>query len=144
MFCDRHLPTAQDRGLHRRHNALVSALFVGLGWALWHLPMYLVVWRQYETMAIPIVIFATLIPIGETVIMTWIHNNTRQSMLMMILCHFSITSGAILFGLSNPTAGDELRNQLVTVAVHWLVAIAIIAATGPKRLVRESPSAQET
>jgi hypothetical protein len=45
-----------------------------------------------------------------------------------------------MFGLSSAIAGDELRATLVNVILYWLVAIVIIVATGPKRLVRTSHS----
>jgi len=130
--------------LQRRYSALVSALIVGLGWALWHAAVnYLGRVAQAGTMLIPLLLIATQYNFAESVLLSWIHNNTRNSMLLVLLCHFSITFGNI-FGLSNATIGDDMRATLVNVAIHWLVAIAIIAVAGPKRLVRESRSAQET
>jgi membrane protease YdiL (CAAX protease family) len=123
--------------LQRRHNALVSALIVGLGWALWHAAVnYLGRVAQAGTMLIPLLLIATQFNFAESVLLSWVHNNTRNSMLLVILGHFSITMGN-MFGLSNATMGDELRATLVNVALHWLVVIVIIVATGPKRLVRE-------
>lgn len=131
--------------LQRRYSALVSALIVGLGWALWHAAInYLGRVGQYGgTMLIPLLLIATQYNLAESVLLSWIHNNSRNSMLLVILGHFSITMGN-MFGLSNATIQDDIRATLVNVAIHWLVAIVIIIVTGPKRLVRESRSAQET
>jgi hypothetical protein len=83
---------------------------------------------------------ADVLPIS--LIMTWIHNNAQQSMLLMVLSHFAITGSSIVFGLTNATPGDEVRNYLVITAIRVLVATAIIVATGTQRLVRDSRSAQ--
>jgi hypothetical protein len=91
---------------------------------------------QAGTMLIPLLLVATQFNFAESVLLSWVHNNTRNSMLLVILGHFSITMGN-MFGLPNATMGDELRATLVNVALHWLVVIVIIVATGPKRLVRE-------
>lgn len=124
--------------LQRRYNALVSALIVGLGWALWHATVnYMGKVVQYRATIVPWLLIWSQYNFTQSVLLSWIHNNTRNSMLLVILGHFSITMGN-MFGLPNATMGDDLRATLVNVALHWLVAIAIIVATGPKRLVRES------
>ena len=73
-------------------------------------------------------------------LLSWIHNNTRSSMLLVIVGHFSITM-ANMFGLSNPTIQDFIRANLVSVAIRWLAAIVDLVATGSGRLARESRSA---
>lgn len=124
--------------LQRRFSALASALIVGVGWMLWHLPINYVAMAQYGAKALPVLAALALIPIAETVIMAWVYNNSGQSMLMMLLCHFGITGSAILFGLNSPTLAEMLRDALVSAGIHWLVAVVIIGATGAKRLVRGS------
>jgi hypothetical protein len=39
---------------------------------------------------------------------------------------------------------EGLRHQLIYAAFYWLAAVIVIATAGPKHLVRESRSAQET
>jgi membrane protease YdiL (CAAX protease family) len=124
--------------LQRRYNALVSALIVGLGWALWHLAInYLGLSGQYGgSLLFLLLLISTQFNFADSVLLSWIHNNAQSSMLLMILGHFSITMGN-MFGLSNPTIQDFIRANLVSVAIRWLAAIVIIVRTGPKRLVRE-------
>ena len=129
--------------LQRRHSALVSTLIVGLGWALWHAPINYLVVVNYEAQAVPMMILLVLDVLPISLIMTWVHNNARESMLMMILCHFGITSSAIVFALSNATPKEEVRNALIFTGIRLLVALAIIVATGPERLVREARSPQK-
>jgi membrane protease YdiL (CAAX protease family) len=126
--------------LQRRHNALVSALIVGLGWALWHATVnYMAKVAQYRTTIVPWLLLWSQFNFTQSVLLSWIHNNTRNSMLLVLLGHFSITMSN-MFGLFSPTMGDDLRATLVNVVLYWLVAIVIIVATGSKRLARESRS----
>ncbi|MCJ7736835.1 MAG: CPBP family intramembrane metalloprotease [Anaerolineae bacterium] len=128
--------------LQRRYSAVVSTLIVGLGWAAWHAPINYLVAVNYGPQALPMMLLLAADVLPISLIMTWIHNNAQQSMLLMVLSHFAITGSSIVFGLTNATPGDEVRNYLVITAIRVLVAIAIIVATGPKRLVRESRFAQ--
>jgi len=100
--------------LLKRGSALKAALIVGVVWALWHAPINYLGLSKYGMQALPILFALVILPIAQTVIMVWIHNSAKQSMLMMILTHFSITGGFILFSLPNPTAAAELRGDLVT------------------------------
>ena len=128
--------------LQRRHNALVSALIVGLGWALWHATVnYMGKVAQYRTTIVPWLLLWSQYNFSQSVLLSWIHNNTRNSMLLVLLGHFGITMGN-MFGLPDATVGDDLQATLVNVALYWLVAIVIIVATGPRRLVRESRTVQ--
>jgi membrane protease YdiL (CAAX protease family) len=128
--------------LQRRHNALVSALIVGLGWALWHATVnYMGKVAQFRTTIVPWLLLWSQFNFTQSVLLSWIHNNTRNSMLLVLLGHFGITMSN-MFGLSNATAGDELRATLVNVVLYWVVAIVIIVAAGYKRLVRGTRSTQ--
>jgi len=122
--------------LLKRGSALKAALIVGVVWALWHAPINYLGLSKYGMQALPILFALVILPIAQTVIMVWIHNSAKQSMLMMILTHFSITGGFILFSLPNPTAAAELRGDLVTAGMLTLAAIVIVAAVGAKRLTR--------
>jgi membrane protease YdiL (CAAX protease family) len=121
---------AQPR-LQRRYSALVSTLIVGVGWGLWHLPINYLGVGQYGMMAIPLLTLGLLSNIALSVLLAWVHNKAAQSMLLVLLCRFSITFGVTFFGLpSKPSAGGELQSTLINIAIQVLVALAIIAAKG--------------
>jgi len=130
--------------LLERHSALSAALIVGVVWALWHAPINYLGLFKYGTRAIPILLVLLVLPIAQTVIMVWIHNNARQSMLMMVLTHFSITGGFILFSLPNPTAAAELRGDLVTAGVLTLATIVVVMTVGARRLTRSKQADAST
>lgn len=122
--------------LLKQHSALKAALILGGVWALWHAPINYLGLSKYGVQAVPILFALAILPIVQTVPMVWIHNSAKQSMLMMVLTHVSITGGFIIFSLPNPTAAAELRGDLVTAGTLALAALAIVMAVGAKRLTR--------
>jgi len=122
--------------LLERTTALRAALLVGSVWALWHAPINYLGLAKYGVQAIPIMLVLLLMPIVQTVIMVWIHSNGKQSMLLMVLTHFSITAGFIVFAIPAETAGAELESNLVNVGVMLLAALVIVLATGARTMVR--------
>lgn len=130
--------------LQKRYNALVSSLIVGFGWALWHGAInYLgMVGNHSGPLLLPLLLIASQLNFADSVLLTWVHNNSGKSMLLVVLGHFSITMGN-MFGPANPTSEEFMLSQIVSVAVHWLVVIVIIFITGPKRLVRNANEKQD-
>lgn len=126
--------------LQNRRSALASSLVVGVAWGLWHIPTQILAFRQYGLLAILANVFVTHIlgVTAQTTVMTWVHNNAKKSLLLMVLCHYGITFTAMfLFPLSMSVA-QGLQHWLVYAAFYWLAAGIIVAITGSKRLVRES------
>jgi membrane protease YdiL (CAAX protease family) len=132
--------------LQKRHTALGSSIVVGVAWGLWHIPTIYLAHRQYGLLVVFAYVFVVHIVAitAQSTVMTWVHNNARLSLLLMILFHFGLTStGLFLFPL-NMSVMEGLRHQLIYAAFYWLAAVIVIATAGPKHLVRESRSAQET
>ena len=126
--------------LQRQRSALASSLTVGVAWGLWHIPTQVLAFRQYGLLAVVANVFVThlLGVTAQTIVMTWIHNSRKQSLLLMVLCHYSITFTAMfLFPLSMSVA-EGLQHWLVYAAFYWLAAGIIVAIAGSKRLVRDS------
>ena len=102
-------------------------------WALWHAPINYLGVSKYGAQAVPILLVLLVLPVAETVIMVWIFRNTRQSMLLMLLTHFSITAGHILFSLPTSTAGAQQEGDLITAGTLVVAAIVVVAASGRMR-----------
>jgi uncharacterized protein len=88
--------------MERLHGPLVASLILGVLWALWHLPEFLVPsWAASSGGgSISGIILFTLTALTFTFVITWVFNNTRASILIAILVHasidtFSETLGAI-------------------------------------------------
>ncbi len=122
--------------LLKQRSALRSALIVGGVWALWHAPINYLGLSKHGWDAVPILLALAILPIVQTIQMVWIHSSAKQSMLMMVLTHVSITGGFIVFALPNPTAAAELKGTLITAGTLAVASIALIAVVGAKRLTR--------
>jgi membrane protease YdiL (CAAX protease family) len=126
--------------LQRRYNAPISSLIIGIAWGMWHLPMNFIGMRHYGMLFIPIFIIAgPLLLTAQAMLMTWVYNNTKGSLLLMVLFHASITSSAIMLFPPALSAMDSLRCSIFSTALYWLVVIvALVATAGAKQLAWES------
>jgi membrane protease YdiL (CAAX protease family) len=79
--------------LQTRWNALTSSLIVGLVWALWHLPLFMMVGASQHELGIPFM--PLLIELtASSILYTWLYNNTKQSIWSAILLHWLYTYAA--------------------------------------------------
>jgi membrane protease YdiL (CAAX protease family) len=88
------------------HGPLVGSLILGLLWGLWHLPLFMVpTWAASSggSDLLGIVKFC-IFAIVSTIVLTWVFNNTKGSVLMAILVHACIDVPflpfSVLLGLS--------------------------------------------
>ena len=108
------------------HGPLVGTLILGLLWALWHLPEFLVpAWAESSggSSFLAIVKFI-LIAIAFAIVTTWVFNNTRGSVFIAILVHASIDTFSIpVGGLGSPSAvGNSI---LLSFGVFALVLVVL-------------------
>jgi membrane protease YdiL (CAAX protease family) len=75
--------------LQRAQGPLVGSLILGLLWAFWHLPYFwMPEWGTPKGTVLDIVWFV-LADIALTFVYTWVFNNTKGSLLIVILVHAS-------------------------------------------------------
>jgi len=111
--------------LQARYTALTSSLITSLVWCVWALPLYWTLhWIQADQRA-----YSLLGIIPATIISTWIFNNTRGSLLLMVL--FNNASKITDLFLAAPPA-----HPLVTVTCYFMVAGLVVALFGPSQLSR--------
>ncbi|RNC88515.1 MAG: CPBP family intramembrane metalloprotease [Allomuricauda sp.] len=113
-------------------SALKSSLILGLIWALWHFPFWTI--SPIEGAPEPFYIFyitGTLGAIAMAIILTWIFNNTRKSILFATLCHasFNATIGAITFDKT-----VAIYHNLIFVVLSIIASISLILVFGAKDL----------
>src|SRR5215212_8802794 len=73
--------------LERLHGPLVGTLILGVLWALWHLPEF---WtKSWDTPkgSVLDIIWFVLVAVALAIVYTWVFNNTRGSLLLVILAH---------------------------------------------------------
>lgn len=84
--------------LQRLHGPLVGSLILGPLWALWHLPLFWVRAWNFPPTVLNIVMFV-IACIPFTIIMTWVFNNTKGSVLIAILLHWTFDTSFVILNL---------------------------------------------
>jgi membrane protease YdiL (CAAX protease family) len=108
--------------LERLHGPLVGSLILGVLWALWHLPEFLVPsWAASSGGGgiVGITLF-TITAVTFTIVITWVFNNTRASLLLAILVHASIdTFGSAL--------GEIFPARAVASVFPYMIGFGVVA-----------------
>lgn len=123
--------------LQSRHNALVSALIVGVAWAIWHIPLFFIKGtsqyeQQLEGGLLAAILAYSLFVIVNSILFTWVFNNTRGSVLLAAVFHgASNTWGAYIDVYRGHFAGI-----LTFMAVSVVVSIIIVLLAGATELSR--------
>jgi membrane protease YdiL (CAAX protease family) len=118
--------------MQERHSALAASLTLGVIWAAWHLPLLL----TDETGQRPVVQYFMLLT-AQSVLFTWLFNNTRGSVFLAILLHTMFnTAGAFFFKMYIDT---DHYQQLwwIYAGLVSLVALVVVLLAGPRFLTRE-------
>ena len=122
--------------LQQRRTALTSSVLVGLIWGLWHIPLYLLPGTgQHEllrTGTSPAFAIGGFVgwTIGLSVLFTWLFNQTRGSLIVVILFHAAVNLAAFLPATVGSTGAATLLNVLLT----WIAAIVVVVSFGRTRL----------
>src|SRR5262249_60235089 len=74
--------------LQRLYGPLVGSLILGPIWALWHLPIFWIPAWNFPPTILNIVMFV-IATIPFTIVMTWVFNNTKGSLLIAVFVHTS-------------------------------------------------------
>src|SRR5918997_2596606 len=120
------------------YGPLAGTLILGLLWALWHLPQFLVPsWAEASGgrgfLAIVKFVF---IAIAFAIVTTWVFNNTKGSVFVAILVHASIDTFSLPMGelFSPPEVGNSL---LLSFGV--LVVVLVVFTRGRLGYREEEP-----
>jgi uncharacterized protein len=119
--------------LQAKYSALTATLILGVIWSFWHLPKFLSHWNTLS--------FAwfTLQTMAFAVVLTWLYNNTRGSLLLTGLCHASANTAGLFLPMASTASGNNMNAYITIVLIEVVVAIAITVIAGPERLSRREP-----
>jgi uncharacterized protein len=115
--------------MERLHGPLLASLILGVLWALWHLPEFLVPsWAASSGGGglVGITLF-TLTALTFTIVITWVFNNTRASLLVAILFHASIDAFTIPLAAMFPA--KALASAFPLMIGFGVVAVVLIVLT---------------
>jgi membrane protease YdiL (CAAX protease family) len=112
--------------LQPRFQALGASLLLGAVWALWHAPQWLIPGARITLFPI----FFTRI-LAESVFLTWLYNNTRRSLLIVILAHTGMNLSIVRL---IPIHGSDVTVQALYMLFFCAVAAWIVWQTRPATL----------
>jgi membrane protease YdiL (CAAX protease family) len=104
--------------LQGRWNALASSVLLRLVWGPWHLPLMVADGDP------PVPYLLLIVP--HTVLMTWVVDSTRGSMLLAMLFHAGLATAL--------TTLDPGSRSMVEIVLTWLVTAAVLVGYGPRDL----------
>lgn len=118
-----------------RHNALGAALIVGIIWGVWHLPKFL---APFDGALFALTLVKSM---ADSVLYTWLNNNTRGSLLLVTLFHAAgNTAGFFML----PAGGDDKVALLAIItALVMISAVVVVVYSGPERLSRAAGRASD-
>jgi membrane protease YdiL (CAAX protease family) len=120
--------------LQGKWSALQASLVLGLVHSLWHTPLFLIPGISQGEMglfSVDYFLFLLMVPLGA-VVMTWVYNNTRRSILSAILLHFFQNFSLNL--VSGLHGALETGYWALFAGALGLVAAAIVARWGARAL----------
>ena len=103
--------------LLQRYSPLNSSVIVGLVWAIWHLPNFLL--SNYPHYGLPFSAFVVM-TLAFSVLFTWLYLNTGGSLVIAVIFHAALN----LFSL----AGVEPSRQYWLKAVVYTVAALVVSS----------------
>jgi hypothetical protein len=120
---------ALDR-LQAKWNALISSIILGFFWGAWHLPLFFMSMQaMYYQRPIWGLMISTIL---LSILFTWLYNNTRKSILAVLIFHTMFNLSHYMF----PALETKL-GSLYAIILPLIVVIVVVTIWGPKRMVRE-------
>ena len=116
--------------MQRDRTALWAAIVLGVIWSLWHLPE--LISNPTEREAVPFLIAV----LAWSVVLTWIYNSTRGSLLIVILFHAAINT-ALRFLMPTFEARYYALAWWAVAGMSILAAVAVIILAGSQRLTTD-------
>lgn len=126
--------------LQAKWGPLAGTLILGLLWAAWHFPQYLMPgWAaQNGGFNLPAVAVFTASVMLLTIVISWVFNNTRGSLLMAILLHASVNTFSIYIGPMFPAQATSQVNLFVGFGgLALLIVLLTRGRLGYDRLLRD-------
>jgi membrane protease YdiL (CAAX protease family) len=114
--------------LRASHSALLASLILGVVWAFWHLPLMVTGVIPWSDIAYVVV---------QSVVYTWLFNNTGGSVLLVMLFHTmnNVISGGFFHAMFS--GADWVRQGWLLVALWCTVALIVVIANVPEHLSRK-------
>lgn len=119
--------------LQTKYNALTSTLILSVVWAFWHLPKFLT--------SFSILFFAWFIlhVMAFAVILTWLYNNTKGSLLLVAIAHAASNTVGNFLPVANTASVENMGAYITIVLLEVAAAVVVTVISGPARLSQTEP-----
>ena len=107
--------------LQRRIGALQASLVIGVVWALWHAPLFLMPGSSQA--GTPFALYAAAV-VGISVITTWLYNAAGGRTLVAVVFH--TLSNVVSVTTAGGVIGDEVASQVALLAVVWTAVVLLV------------------
>jgi membrane protease YdiL (CAAX protease family) len=124
--------------LQATYNALVSSLIVGVIWSVWHLPKFFGTGLSGERSFF----WFTVAHLALAVLYTWLYNNSRGSLLLVVLFHATANTAGMFLPVQFAIPGGIVQN--VEIVLYVIAAVVVIKFAGAAQLSRTEEKQDET
>jgi membrane protease YdiL (CAAX protease family) len=116
--------------LQAKYNALTSTLILGFVWGFWHLLKFLPHWSTVSF------VWFMLHTMSFAVILTWLYNNTKGSLLLVTIMHASSNTIGIFVPMASTVSSENMGAYTGYVLFEIFTAILVTIFAGPEHLSR--------
>jgi len=116
--------------LQKRYSALTTAFILGLVWAGYHIPGFLI--SGYYTAAW--VFWQAVYIVAARVLFVWIYNNSGRSLFSMALCHWTFGIFWSLWPKDNLQLAAPFYRPEIAAGVAILCALIVVVFWGPRTM----------
>ena len=111
------------------HGPVKASLILGLLWNFWHLPLWLLSGYSGLDLLVYVLGFSVSI-IAFTFLLTWISGKTPNSLIPIVITHFSFNASLNLVDARGLGLGPTLPLLAITAGVYLVTAILVWSASG--------------
>lgn len=108
--------------LQMRFNAVWASVIVGIVWAFWHLPLFLIPGQLQQQLPFGLFLLNTA---ALSILFTWIFNQTGGSVWSAILLHTSVNYWSGVMPILPQMAGS-VQPFAIAVLLIWILAILLV------------------
>lgn len=102
-----------------------ASLLLGVVWAVWHLPLFLIAGTDTTGQSFPLYLIQV---VALSVAIGWLYGNTRGSLLLVMLMHSAVNNTKDIVPSAVPGAGEPWA--LSTSLVAWLTVVLLWIGAG--------------
>jgi len=111
--------------LQETHGPVKASLILGLIWDFWHLPLWFLSGRSGLDLLIYVLAFSVSI-VALTFLLTWISSRTPNSLVPIVITHFSFNASLNLVDARGLGLGPTLPLLAITAGIYLVTAILFL------------------